>query len=99
MAGPTQVALVTGGSAGIGLHTALGLARAGFRVIVAGRDAARTEQACRDLAERTGSALVEPALADFAILAAVRRLAESVLAAQDRLDLLVNNAGLMVPRF
>jgi NAD(P)-dependent dehydrogenase (short-subunit alcohol dehydrogenase family) len=99
MAAPERVALVTGASAGIGFYTALGLARAGFRVIMAGRDAARTEEACRMVAERTGSTLVEPALADFASLAAVRRLAESVLATHDRLDLVVNNAGLMTPRF
>jgi NAD(P)-dependent dehydrogenase (short-subunit alcohol dehydrogenase family) len=96
---PERIALVTGASAGIGFHTALGLARAGFRVIIAGRDRARTEAACRTVAERAGSALVEPAVADFASLAAVRRLAQSVLTTHDRLDLLVNNAGLMTPRF
>jgi len=99
MAEPARVALVTGASAGIGFHTALGLARAGFRVIVAGRDAARTERASRIIAERAGSTVAEPALADFASLAAVRRLAETVLANHGRLDLLVNNAGLMTPRF
>lgn len=90
---PARIALVTGASAGIGLYTALGLARAGFRVIVAGRDAARTEAARRVVSERAGSAAVESALADFASLAAVRGLAETVLARHDRLDLLVNNAG------
>ena len=99
MAGPARVALVTGASAGIGLYTALGLARAGFHVIMAERDGARTEAACRTVAGRAGSTGVEPALADFASLAAVRQLAESVLATHDRLDLLVNNAGLMTPRF
>jgi len=99
MSDPTRVALVTGASAGIGLYTALGLARAGFHVIMAGRDGGRTEAACRTVAERTGSTLTEPALADFASLAAVRQLAEGVLAAHDRLDLLVNNAGLTTPRF
>lgn len=90
---PAQVALVTGASAGIGLYTALGLARAGFRVIVAGRDAARTEAARCVVSERAGSAAVESALADFTSLAAVRGLAETVLARHDRLDVLVNNAG------
>src|SRR5947208_6271567 len=98
MAGPAPVALVTGASAGIGLYTALGLARAGFRVVMAGRDGARLEEARRTVAERSGSTLVEPALADFASLAAVRGLAEQVLATDDPLDLLVNNAGLMSPR-
>ncbi len=99
MVPPTPVALVTGASAGIGLYTALGLGRAGFCVIMAGRDGARTEQACRTVVERSGSTLVETALADFASLGAVRGLAERVLATHDRLDLLVNNAGLMAPRF
>jgi len=99
MVPPTPVALVTGASAGIGLYTALGLGRAGFCVIMAGRDGARTEQARRTVVERSGSTLVETALADFASLAAVRGLAERVLATHDRLDLLVNNAGLMAPRF
>jgi len=99
MTGPAPVALVTGASAGIGLYTSVGLARAGFRVIMAGRDAARIERARRTVAERSGSSRIETALADFASLAAVRRLAEQVLAMYDRLDLLVNNAGLIAPRF
>ena len=99
MVGPAPVALVTGASAGIGLHTALGLARAGFCVVMAGRDGARLERARRVVAEGAGSTLVEPALADFVSLAAVRGLAEQVLARHARLDLLVNNAGLIAPRF
>jgi len=93
------VALVTGASAGIGLYTALGLARAGFHVIVAGRDLGRTTRACKLIAQRAGSEAVESALADFANLAEVRRLAETVLAEHERLDVLVNNAGLIAPRF
>src|SRR4051794_5758642 len=90
------VALVTGASAGIGLETVLGLARAGFRVIMAGRDRARTERARTEAAARSGSDRpggdrIETALADFASLAEVRALAETVLARHDRLDLLVNN--------
>src|SRR3954462_2078105 len=93
------VALVTGASAGIGLETALGLARAGFRVVMAGRDAARTERARAAVTERSGSDRVEAALVDFASLATVRSLAETVLDRHDRLDLLVNNAGIIAPRF
>lgn len=96
---PTRIALVTGATAGIGLETSLGLARAGYRVIIAGRDSRRLEQARRSLAERASSTNVETALADFASLAAVRAMAADVLARHDRLDLLVNNAGLIVPHF
>ena len=94
-----RLAVVTGASSGIGLHTALGLARSGMRVVIAGRDRARTEQARRWVAERSGSDRVDMALADFSRLAEVRRLAEEILAGHDRLDVLVNNAGLFSPQY
>src|SRR5260221_1835790 len=99
MAGPEPVARVTGATAGIGLETAIGLARAGMRVIIHGRDEVRTEEARYIVADRSGSIPVETAIADFASLAAVRLLAETVLSRHDRLDVLVNNAGLIAPRF
>jgi NAD(P)-dependent dehydrogenase (short-subunit alcohol dehydrogenase family) len=93
-----RVAIVTGASAGIGLHTALGLAGGGIRVVLVGRDPGRTERARRLVAERSGSQHVTTALADFASPVAVRRLAETILAAHPRIDVLVNNAGLISPR-
>jgi len=63
-----------------------------------GRDAGRLEQASRTVAERAGGAPPETVLADFASLAAVRGLADTVLAKHERLDLLVNNAGAISPR-
>ncbi len=94
-----RIGIVTGASAGIGLHTALGLARTGMRVIMTGRDAARTEAARRFVTERASGAQIETALADFASLAEVRRLAGDILGRHDRIDLLVNNAGLFAPKF
>jgi NAD(P)-dependent dehydrogenase (short-subunit alcohol dehydrogenase family) len=94
-----RVAVVTGASSGIGLHTALGLARAGMPVVMTGRDRARTEEARRWVAERSGSDRVDVALADFSRLAEVRRLADEILAGHDRLDVLVNNAGLFSPQY
>jgi NAD(P)-dependent dehydrogenase (short-subunit alcohol dehydrogenase family) len=94
-----RIAVVTGASSGIGLHTALGLARAEMRVILVGRDHERTSTARRFVTERTGSDRVEIALADFSRLAEVRRLAAEILAAHDRLDVLVNNAGLVAPKY
>src|SRR5207248_4408628 len=94
-----RVAIVTGASAGIGLYTALGLARQGMRVVLVGRDPARTERARRLVAERSGSGALDTALADLASLAAVRRLADALLADYERIDLLVNNAGLISPHF
>lgn len=93
------IAVVTGASAGIGLYTALGLARSGIRVVMTGRDAARTEAARRFVVDRVAGAPVETALADFASLTAVRRLADEILSRHPRLDLLVNNAGLFSPKY
>ncbi len=93
------VAIVTGASAGIGLKTALGLARAGMRVVMTGRNPARTEAARRFVAERSGNPQVMAALADFASLAEVRRLADEMLEAHPRIAVLVNNAGLIAPRY
>jgi NAD(P)-dependent dehydrogenase (short-subunit alcohol dehydrogenase family) len=95
----SRIAVVTGASAGIGLYTVLGLARTGMRVVMTGRDPARTEAARRFVVERASGAQVETALADFASLAEVRRLAGEILAAHDKIDVLVNNAGLFSPKF
>src|SRR5215472_3152392 len=94
-----QTAVVTGASSGIGLYTALGLARTGMRVVMAGRDRARTEAARRFVTERSGSDRVVIALADFSRLAEVRRLADEFQSAHARLDVLVNNAGLLSPKY
>jgi retinol dehydrogenase 12 len=94
-----KIALVTGANAGIGLYTALGLARAGMRVIMTGRDKGRTETAERFVTERAPGAQVETALADFSSLGAVRALAADILRRHERLDVLINNAGLISPRY
>ena len=98
-AGRERIAVVTGASAGIGLYTALGLARHGMRVVMVGRDPARTDRARRLVAERSGSAAVEIALADFASLTAVRRLADALLAGHDGIDVLIKMRGSSVPAF
>ena len=100
MAGNVErIALVTGASSGIGLHIAIGLARAGMGVVITGRDRARTEAARRFIIECSRSDRVEIVLADFSRLAEVRRLAEEFLSSHDRLDVLVNNAGLFSPKY
>jgi NAD(P)-dependent dehydrogenase (short-subunit alcohol dehydrogenase family) len=91
MAGKTVV--VTGGSSGIGRATAEGLAALGARVGIVGRDEARTQAAAQEIAARFSGARVDAFVADMSSQAAVRRLADEILAAYPRLDVLVNNVG------
>jgi retinol dehydrogenase 14 len=88
-----KVALVTGGTAGIGRETALGLARLGATVVIVGRDRARGEEAVEAIRCQSGNARVELMTADLSSLDEVRRLAERFSAAHSRLDILVNNAA------
>ncbi len=91
-----KVVLVTGANTGIGEATALELARRGARVLVHGRSASKVDAAVGRIREAAGHDRVEPAVADLARLEAVRGLADHVLGATDRLDVLVNNAGLIL---
>ena len=97
--GTTRIAIVTGASSGIGLHTVLGLVRVGMRVVMVGRDRARTEAARRFVRAHSDPDGIDIVVADFSRLAEVRRAADEILSAADRIDVLVNNAGLMSRRY
>ena len=90
-----KICLVTGATAGIGLVTARELARRGAQVIGVGRSPERCAEAVRQIRERTATTAVEYLVADLSSQAEIRRLAEQVKAATSRLDVLVNNAGLI----
>jgi NAD(P)-dependent dehydrogenase (short-subunit alcohol dehydrogenase family) len=85
--------LVTGGTAGIGKATAVGLAALGARVGITGRDRVRAEAAAADIRAASGNPAVDVFTADMSSQAQVRRLAGEVLGACTRLDVLVNNVG------
>jgi NAD(P)-dependent dehydrogenase (short-subunit alcohol dehydrogenase family) len=89
-----QVILVTGATDGLGRYLVGQLAAAGARVVVHGRNAAKLERLDEELASRAGDHRIEIVLADFADLRRVDRLADEVLDRLDRLDVLVNNAGI-----
>lgn len=88
-----KTCLVTGASSGIGYETALGLARAGARVILVGRDGERSRAAAEAITGSTGNESIDVLLADLSERSQVLRLAEAVRANYERLDVLVNNAG------
>ena len=92
-----KVALVTGGTSGIGKATAMALSAMGADVVVVGRDRGRGERAAAEIRAQTGGR-VDLALADLSSQAEVRALAEEFERRYDRLDVLVNNAGLVQSR-
>ncbi|MBO3741851.1 oxidoreductase [Actinoplanes flavus] len=95
------IAVVTGAAGGIGYHTALELARRGTGVLIASRDRRRGEAAAERMRGETAGHSPEIAWRelDLGDLASVRRFSERFHDAYDRLDLLINNAGVMaLPR-
>jgi len=92
-------AIVTGASAGIGVETARALAAAGARVVLAARNAERTREAADSIRERVPGAELEIGMLDLTSLDSVRGFAAWYLDAHDRLQLLVNNAGVMYTPF
>lgn len=87
-----QTILITGSTDGLGRHLALRLAKSGARVLLHGRDKERAEQVRADIL-RLGGPEPEVLLADLASLREVDQLAEQVRRRTDRLDVLINNAG------
>jgi NAD(P)-dependent dehydrogenase (short-subunit alcohol dehydrogenase family) len=90
-----RVALVTGSTDGLGREVARRLAAEGAHVIIHGRNAERGKAVVDEIA-KTGRGSARFYAADFASLAEVRRFADAILGDYDRLDLLVNNAGVFV---
>jgi NAD(P)-dependent dehydrogenase (short-subunit alcohol dehydrogenase family) len=85
--------LITGATSGIGFEAALELARRGARVVIVGRDPARTAAALQAITTRSGSREVSSLRCDFSSQAEIRRLADDFRRQHPRLDVLVNNAG------
>lgn len=90
-----QIALVTGASSGIGKATATELARRGLRVVIVARSQETGQAALADIRRDSSSAALELLTADLSAQADVRRLAADYLRAHDRLNVLINNAGVM----
>lgn len=90
-----KTVLITGANTGIGKETAVDLARRGARVILACRDMDRANKAAEDVKKRSGNDNVIVKKVDLASLQSVRQLAKDVLATEERLDILINNAGIM----
>ena len=90
-----KTVVITGGNTGIGLETAVDLAKRNARVILACRSVERGEKAAVEVRKRSKSDNVVFVQLDLASLDSVRRFADTVLQREPRIDVLVNNAGIM----
>lgn len=91
-----KTVMITGANTGIGKETALDMAGRGARVILACRDKARASQAADEIRQRSGNGNVVVKIMDLASLQSVRDLAKDIQETEERLDILINNAGIMM---
>jgi len=93
-----QVVLITGATAGIGKAAAILIARAGARVVAHGRSREKARAAAASIRKAAETERVEPVAFDLGALDEVRAGAARLLDRLDRLDVLVNNAGVYMNR-
>ncbi len=94
-----KVAIVTGANSGIGFETAKALAYKGSTVVLACRNLEKANQAASEIRLGANHVDLDIIQLDLADLDSVRRFAETFKARYSRLDLLINNAGVMIPPF
>ena len=89
-----KIILITGATSGIGFQTALALAKMGAQVIITGRSQKTAEEAVANIKSASGNTRVDFLLANLSAQKNVHALAEQFKAQYERLDVLINNAGL-----
>lgn len=90
-----RVSLVTGGTSGVGLATALGLARAGYTVVLVTRSEDRGRRTCDQLAAATGNTHIEHLVGDLSSMDSVRSIVRQFMNRHETLHVLSNNAALL----
>ncbi|MDT5220157.1 MAG: hypothetical protein QOF15_2262 [Mycobacterium sp.] len=90
-----RIAVITGANTGLGFETATALAARGAHVVMAVRNLEKGKQAAARITEATPGAEVELQELDLTSLESVRSAAAELRSAHDRIDLLINNAGVM----
>lgn len=92
-----KTVLITGANTGLGFQTALELAKSNAHVILAGRNEVKINQAIENIKKEFPLAKLEPGIVNLSDLKSVKSFAESVIKNNTRLDILINNAGVMFP--
>ena len=91
-----RIALITGATSGIGKETARALVEKGYRVIVVGRNQAKLKRTVSELREIRRDTSVDSFLCDLSSQESIRQLSKEIHAKFDHIDVLINNAGLIV---
>jgi retinol dehydrogenase 12 len=92
------ICLITGATDGVGKATATALARNGYAVVLAARNEAKAATVTTEIVASTGNRDVDYLIADLSSFAQLHRLAETFMVRYPRLDVLINNAGIIMPR-
>jgi NAD(P)-dependent dehydrogenase (short-subunit alcohol dehydrogenase family) len=92
------ICLITGGTDGVGKATATAVAARGHAVVLAARNEAKATSVATEIVASTGNRNVDYLIADLGSLAQLNRLAETFMARYPRLDVLINNAGIITPQ-
>ena len=90
-------ALITGANTGLGFEMARSLAAQGVHVVVGGRNAIKVQEAMQKIHATVPDASLEAGIVDLNSLASVRAFSEGFCTNHNQLDILINNAGVMVP--
>ncbi|NHN39324.1 SDR family NAD(P)-dependent oxidoreductase [Pseudomaricurvus alcaniphilus] len=96
---PGRVAIVTGANTGLGFETARGLAEKGVQVVMACRNLGKAAEAQQRILEQCPEAQLEIMALDLSSLKSVREFASVYQQRFQRLDILINNAGIMIPPY
>lgn len=94
-----KTVIITGANTGIGKETALDLARRGARVILACRDLNRALKSADEIRKKTGNGNVFVEILDLASFDSIRQFSEKINKQEERIDILINNAGKLTKAF
>lgn len=91
----SKIILITGATQGLGKITAIELAKQGHQIIIHGRNRSKLEEVRKEIISITGNQKIDLAIADLLSLEGTARMANEMKTKNDRLDVLINNAGAM----
>lgn len=93
-----RTAVIAGGNSGVGKAVATELCRKGYRVIIHGRDAAKTKEAAEEIKTRSGNSKVEYIVADVSSIKGMKELADAIKQKTASIDALVLSTGVILPK-